>query len=348
MSPRARPTLEDVARRSGVSTATVSRCLNLPDRVSKSTRDKVDAAVRELGYSPNFGARIMAARRTHTIGAVIPTMENAIFARGLQAFQEELAENGYTMLVASTSYSQQNEEEQIRALVARGAEGLLLIGHDRRASVLEFLATQKVPTLVAWTYDPEAALPSIGFDNFSAMRALMVEVLRRGHRKVAVLSGFTAENDRARLRLEGILDAIGDAGLDPTAVPLIRSDYSIDAGKDGLATLLDRDPELTAVVCGNDVLAVGAMIGARARGLRVPQDISITGFDDIELASVVDPALTTVHVPHREMGRRAAQILAAMLHDEQVPTHVKLTADLRLRDSLARPPRPLRRLTGGA
>ena len=147
----ATPTLEDVARLSGVSTATVSRCLNLPNRVSEAARTRVLSAVAELGYSPNFGARALAAKRTNTIGAIIPTMENAIFARALQAFQEELRQNGVTMLVASSSYKPELEAEQIRTLVARGADGLLLIGHQRDPSLYEFLEKQGVPVLVAWS-----------------------------------------------------------------------------------------------------------------------------------------------------------------------------------------------------
>ena len=133
------PTLTDVAKKSGVSTATVSRCLNTPDRVAKRTRDKVEDAIAMLGFTPNFGARVMASKRTYTIGAIIPTMENAIFASGLQAFQDELHKQGYTLLVASSSYDPKIEEEQIRTLVARGVDGLLLIGHDRSPEIIDFL-----------------------------------------------------------------------------------------------------------------------------------------------------------------------------------------------------------------
>ena len=133
---RSTPTLDDVARKAGVSTATVSRCLNKPERVVKETRDRVLRAVEALGYTPNFGARVMAAKRTFTIGAIIPTMENAIFARGIQAFQEELHRRGYTLLVSSTGYRPGAEEEQVRTLVGRGADGTLrLSGPSRRACV---------------------------------------------------------------------------------------------------------------------------------------------------------------------------------------------------------------------
>ncbi len=137
--PRSAPTLDDVAKMADVSTATVSRCLNSPDRVVEATRKRVLSAVDALGYTPNFAARVMAAKRSFTIGAIIPTMENAIFARGLQSFQEELHQRGYTLLVSSSAYKPEIEEEQIRTLIARGADGLLLIGHDRDPKIYDFL-----------------------------------------------------------------------------------------------------------------------------------------------------------------------------------------------------------------
>lgn len=336
--PRNAPTLSDVARKAGVSTATVSRCLNSPDRVIEGTRAKVMNAVHDLGYSPHFGARVMAAKRTNTIGAIIPTMENAIFARGVQAFQEELRAHGYTLLVASSSYRADVEEEQIRALVARGADGLMLIGYDRNPAIYDFLETQGVPTLVTWAHGQDADLPSIGFDNRKSMQALTEKVLAFGHRRVAVISAETAGNDRARLRVVGIRDALAAAGLDPKALPIIETVYEVDAGAAAFAELMARDPKPTAVLCGNDVLAAGAIRQAREMGLDVPGDVSITGFDDIELARIVMPALTTVHVPHREMGTQAARQLVDMVERKSPGRTIELEAQIRLRDSLGPPP----------
>jgi LacI family transcriptional regulator len=164
-TPPSIPTLDDVARVAGVSTATVSRCLNEQQKVSAKTREKVMKTVEELGYTPNFNARAMAARRTHTIGAIIPTMENAIFARGLQAFQETLHASGYNLLVSSSAYQPALEAEQIRALVARGADGLLLIGYERDEDVYAYLERRGIPTVLAWSSLPDRPHASVGFDN---------------------------------------------------------------------------------------------------------------------------------------------------------------------------------------
>ena len=341
MEPRkSAPTLEDVAKTAGVSTATVSRCLNDPDRVVEATRKKVMSAVQALQYTPNFGARVMAAKRTFTIGAIIPTMDNAIFARGLQAFQEALHARGYTLLVSSSAYRPEVEEEQIRALVARGADGLLLIGHDRDVPIYEYLAQRKVPALAAWSYIPDGRIPSIGFDNRTAMFALTQEVIDHGHRRIGMISGVIQGNDRARFRLEGMQDALVANGLDAAMIPPIETPYEIENGAAAFAKLMAGAEPPTAIMCGNDVLAVGAMIGARRLGLRVPQDVSVTGFDDIELARIVSPALTTVHVPHREMGRKAADALVDMVEKKTSGQSAKLGTTIMTRGSLGPCPRP--------
>ncbi|WP_323765359.1 LacI family DNA-binding transcriptional regulator [Marinovum sp.] len=333
------PKLEDVAARAGVSTATVSRCLNNPAVVSEATRKKVLAAVQALGYAPNFGAQALAGRRTNTFGAILPTMENAIFARGLQAFQEELQRQGITLLVASSSYDPELEEQQIHSLVARGADALLLIGHDRPERCYSFLKKRQVPYVIAWVYDDDKDRISIGFDNRKAMKALTEAVLDHGHRRLALITAERRGNDRARQRSQGVTDAMVARGLDPESLSVIETHYSIAHGARALEQLMQRTPRPTAVLCGNDVLAAGALTQARRMGLDVPGDLSITGFDDIEIAEIVTPGLTTVHVPHRNMGKGAADLLLAMRAGEDPGPSVELEAVLMLRDSLGPAPK---------
>lgn len=328
------PTLDDVARAAGVSTATVSRCINDPKLVSRPTRERVESAIRQLGYTPNFAARSMAAKRTFTIGAIIPTMDNAIFARGLQAFQEELHRRGYTLLVSSSAYKSEAEEEQIRTLVARGADGLLLIGHDRSAAIYDYLERQRVPVLAAWSFDKDARATSVGFDNRAAMRALTDKVISMGHRKLSMISGISLQNDRARMRIAGVRDALAAHGLDANSLTPVEVPYDVTAGAAAFVDLMSKQTRPSVVLCGNDVLAAGAIRGAKQLGLSVPHDISITGFDDIELAQVVSPELTTVHVPHRKMGTLAAQELVGMIEEKRAGVSQKLEASVVLRASL--------------
>lgn len=331
------PTLLDVAAHARVSTATVSRCLNMPDRVAEKTRLRVQAAIQELGYAPNFSAQALAAKRTNTFGAIIPTMENAIFAQGVQAFQEELERHGITLLVASSSYSPELEDTQIRTLAARGADALLLIGQDRDPAIDAFLAQRGIPVVTAWGYDPAGAHLTVGFDNRTAMKALALEVLRLGHRKLAIITPEETHNDRARSRMRGIQDALPEFGLHASALQIVQTPHSVEDGARAFAAVMARD-QPTAVLCFNDVLAAGALRQAWHMGLSVPEDVSITGFGDIELAELVRPGLTTVHVPHRDMGRRAALALVALRNGEAAGPSIALPAQIKWRETLGPAP----------
>lgn len=338
-SRRSLPTLEDVADAASVSTATVSRCLNEPDKVSESTRVRVMDAVEKLRYSPNFGARAIAANRTGIFGAIIPTMENSIFARGIEAFQRALVANKKTMIVASSAYDVDQEAAQIRTLVARGADGILLIGTDRDPDLYSFLLEREIPIVIAWAISDNSNQSYVGFDNIAATKSLVNKALELGHKNCAVISARTAMNDRARARLLGTRQAIAEFGLDPQSLSVIETEYSIQSGHDAFLELSRKVPAPTLVICGNDVLAVGAIKAAQQIGLHVPDDVSITGFDDIELASVVSPALTTVHVPHREMGRIAAETLVSLTNDPSHPIQIELETSIVERGSLAAPKR---------
>lgn len=329
---RPAPTIEDVARTSGVSTATVSRVVNDPARVRPETRRKVEAAIDELGYTPHFSARALASNRTHTVGAVIPTMENAIFAQGLQALQEELAAAGVTLLVSTSGYDADREVEQIRTLIGRGVDGLVLIGESRPPEVYELLQRRGTPFVLVWTWRPGCPWHCVGFDNRAAARSMAERVLSLGHRQIGMIAGVTRSNDRALSRLEGVREAAARAGA---SLDVIEAEYSLDAGRVAAEALLSRTPRPTALICGNDVLAAGAMLAIREAGLRVPADLSIVGFDDIELSRLLDPPLTTVHVPHRRMGQRAAQLLLKLREPEAVLESAVFEAQIVERGSLA-------------
>ena len=331
------PTLKDVARVAGVSTATVSRCLNSPELVSESTRERILATVKDLRYAPNFGARALAAKRTNTYGAVIPTMDNAIFARGVQAFQEVLVDNGATLLVASSSYDLKIEEEQIRTIVARGADGLLLIGKDHDPETFSFLRERGTPFILAWTISQDPEQACIGFDNAEASRLLARKAIGLGHRDIGYISAYTAQNDRARDRMTGARRALEECGIDPASMPVIETKYSFRRGREAFRSMMQMPIRPSLVMCGNDVLAVGAVQAAREMGIDVPGDVSITGFDDIDIATVVSPALTTVHVPHRRMGAQAAEMLLDQVRKGAKPKQIDLETRIVEGDSLAAP-----------
>ncbi|WP_018700372.1 LacI family DNA-binding transcriptional regulator [Amorphus coralli] len=332
------PKLEDVARLSGVSTATVSRVFNAPTLVREETRKRVEAAVASLGYTPHFGGRALASNRTWTVGAVIPTMENAIFARGLQAMEETLAEAGVTLLVSTSNYDCDREAAQIAALIGRGVDGLILIGESREDATYELLERRGTPYVLVWSWRADSPRPCVGFDNRAAAAAIAERVVELGHRRIAMIAGITDHNDRAAARVDGARDALTAHGLALEPPYLVEAKYSVDAGAKAARALMALDPRPTAILCGNDVLATGALMGVREAGLSVPRDVSVTGFDDIELARVVDPPLTTVHVPHRRMGAQAAEALLAQCAGAPGPVNIAMEADIIERGSLAPPP----------
>lgn len=337
MKANSRPTLQDVAVAAGVSTATVSRALNDPDKVAPAALDRVTQAIADLGYTPNFGARALATNQTNTVGAIIPTLSNAMFSSGIQAFQEVLAEAGVTLLIATSGYDPRNELRQVKSLVSRGASGLLLIGSERLDETRAYLAARRTPHVIGWCYDDDPSQNFVGFDNHAASMDATRKVLALGHKRIGVIAGDCTSNDRARGRRDGVIAAVADVP-DAQVVTVTETTYRIESGRQACAAILAGENPPTAIICGNDVLAAGAMIAAREAGISVPDQLSIIGFDDIGLASVVTPPMTTVRVPQIEMGRAAAALLLNLVTGTSIPKSVELRTEFIARGTLGTAP----------
>lgn len=337
------PTISDVARRADVSTATVSRVVNQPDSVRAELRRRVEAAVAQLGYVPHAGARTLKSRRTGTIGAIFPTVDNAIFAKAIDALQRRLAESDYQLLIATSGYDPAVEESQALNLLTRGADALLLCGCMQRPALLSRLKTRGVPVVHVMSWPLPPGLAGVGFDNARAMGQVVRYLLDLGHRRIAMLAGVTHDNDRAAARVRGVREALVAAGLSLPAHRLVERPYGLAPAREGLRQLMEAAPPPTAIVCGNDVLALGALLEAQHLGLDVPRDLSIVGFDDLEMASHMRPALTTVHVPAEAMWRRAAECALAMVRGEAPARDHEVEVSLVVRGSTAPPARRARR-----
>ena len=335
----ARPNLEDVARLAEVSTATVSRYFSAPEKVRPLLRQRVREAVDDLGYTPHGAARALASQRSNTVGAVIPTLDNAIFAAVVQTLQKELSAQGQTLLLAASDYDPERERGQIENLVVRGVDGLMLTGEAREPAVYELLERRGIRHVSTYVHHPESAHPTIGFDNRGAMRKVVGYLHDLGHRSFAMIAGIAENNDRASERIAGVRLSLKEKGLILAGGRILEGAYSIAAGREALGRLMDLSDRPTAVVCGNDVLALGALLEARSRNLRVPEDLSITGFDDLDLAREIPPGLTTIHAPLEEMGRRTAAYLLQAELDQDKVLHAELPAELVVRGSTAPPPR---------
>jgi LacI family transcriptional regulator len=330
-----RTRIEDVALAAGVSTATVSRALSHPERVSPQTLEKVQAQIARLRYVPDAAGRALASGRTKTIGCVIPTLDLAIFAKSTHAMQVSLAQSGYQLLVASHNYDLSMEVELIDALMHRGVDALVLVGAEHHAKAWAKIKAWDKPVLLTWSCDER--LPSVGFDNQEIAALATRHLISLGHQRIGMLSGHTQSNDRARQRQEGFVSQMAKSGIVSQPHWICEQELSISGGRRGVRQLLEQELRPTALVCGNDLLAIGALLEAQEMGLEVPRDLSICGVDNHELAGEIKPGLTTVNLPTRDLGRIAASQILRILEGEPVPQKSILPCDLVQRESTSGP-----------
>lgn len=338
---RPNPTLQDIATAAGVSTATVSRVINRPAEVRPALKARVEEQIAALGYIRHGAARALASAKSFTVGAVIPTLEAAIFASGMNALGAKLADGGYTLLLAVHEYDLARETGQVRELMGRGVDGMVLVGAEHAPDTFDLLRRQHCPTVLTWTSGENGPGPCVGFDNARATARATRHLIELGHRRIGVIAGIRNGNDRARERVEGVQAALTAAGLSLAPADMVERRYLLGDGRDGFRALMDRPAadRPTALFCGNDVIAFGAVIEAREMGIDVPGDVSLVGFDDLPLAEHLHPGLTTVHVPSRRMGRAAAELVLAQASGAAGAEAVELPADLVIRGTTAPPKR---------
>lgn len=303
--------LADVARRAGCSPATVSRVLNDNPTVGPGVRQRVLEAAADLGYVPNGPARALRSTRTRLVGAIIPTLDHAIYATMVHSLQARLAERGVSVILNTSFYDADRELEQARLLVGRGVEALVLVGAAHRPETLALLEQRHIPYVYTYTFEATETGAAIGFDNAGAGRMAARYLLDLGHRRLAMIAGITRDNDRAALRRDGFVAELVRAGIDRAAIPVLESAYEVEGGRAGMRRLMTAETPPTAVFCASDIVAAGALKYCREAGLGVPQDISILGFDNLEVAALTTPELTTIDVPAREMGTLAGDYLLA-------------------------------------
>jgi len=325
--------LRDVAERAGVSSASVSRVLNRPETVSPKTRQRIEAAIAEMNFVPNWAARSLASQKSRTVGAVVPTLGIAIFARGIEALQNRLEQSGHGLLIASAQYNATKEVEQVRTLIERNVEGLILVGNEHDEEIFDLSERADIPLITTYLHAVDSRFSSVGVDNKAASRRIIQHVVELGHRQIGVVTSPTEQNDRTRSRLEGIVEALAQSGILVSPNRVLEVPYSIADGRRAARMLLTEHPSLTAIVCTTDVLAIGAVLEAPQLGRGVPDDLSVTGFDDLDLAGQITPALTTVHVPADEIGRQAADLMLSRLRKRPGLAHIELPAELILRQS---------------
>jgi LacI family transcriptional regulator len=334
------PTLLDVAKRAGVSTATVSKVLSNTPYFTDMTRDKVMRAVEELGYVPNLAARALAAGKTHIIAVVFPLVYDPIFAdphvlRILEGVEAECRQRGYNILLSTPRLTPEGIDEHYQQLIMSGyMDGVIALDNVPFASVLKLVRERNIPT-VDIGYRNNGV--SVTTDDRLGSFEMMKHVTSLGHRAIGIVGVDENLHFAIQHRMVGLREGAGEAGLNFDAMPQALGDFSADSGARCAQQLLQQHPELTALICLNDRMAMGAIQGARQLGRRIPHDLTVVGYDDIPMAAVFDPPLTTIDQRAPELGRAATRMLFDLLDGKNTES-MTLPTRLVVRGSSAVPP----------
>ena len=332
-----KPTLADVARLAGVSLGSASRAMSAPDQVRSSTRERVSAAALQLGYVVDGIARALASRRSGVIGVVVPTVNNPIYADFIHWLQKSLSQLRYQLIVTAHEYNADTQTDLVRSLLERGIDGLLLVGTEHPREVTKLLSRTRIPHLFCWSTDRPTTTHCIGFSDREASYRMTRYLAGLGHRSFAVIAGEPNGNERARERIQGVRDALAVDGLALAPKRVVVQPFSIQGGRDGLRSAWNLRPRPTALICGTDLLAAGALAQATEVGIAVPNQMSIVGFDDIELASLMKPSITTIHVPAGEIGRLSAKLIVQAIESIAIDRITLVETQLIIRESSAAP-----------
>jgi DNA-binding LacI/PurR family transcriptional regulator len=330
-------TIRDVAARAGVSVGTVSAVINRSPSVAESTRQRVLNRIQELSYKPNSKARSLRRHGVSAVGLIVPDLKNPFFSSVAEGVQITAEENDVLLVLCMTGARAEREQYYAQTLMTARLDGVIYLSGSGIPSPHLLLLAKSRQILFVDESLPGVDIPFITSENRSGARAVAKHVLSMGHREVAIIGGparlWTSEQ-----RLAGYREALVGAGLNPDDTPMVAGEYDEASGYRIAQELLRKSkPAITALLCANDLMAIGAMKLCRDIGLRVPLDISITGFDNIPASSLLDPALTTVAQPGLDMGRAAAQLLLHQIKGISPPLLTIFPTELCVRGSVVAP-----------
>src|SRR5215831_108197 len=333
--------IHEVARKAGVSTATVSRVLSQPDVVSPATRRRVLHAVERLGYEPNSTAKNLRTLRTGKLLVTVPDISNPFFSLILQGIEDAAQREGYSVLLGDTQHDDRREDSYAAMLKRKEADGLIFLGHrlpKTAAELVRAMAPGCAPVVNGCEFSPRLGIPSVHIDNAKAASEAMDHLYRLGHRRIGIVTGPLV-SPLSRDRLRGATSRARQQRAERDFI-VMNGDFSIESGSVAAERLLGRRDPPTAIFCFNDEMAMGVLETAKRRHLRVPDDLSVVGFDDIRFARYTDPPLTTIAQPMRAIGEGTVRLLLQILNGDGVtaPESVTLPHTLTVRSSTA-PPR---------
>jgi len=331
-------TMMDVAKIAGVSTATVSRFINSPDTVREATREKVTRAMKICNYKYNALARGFVTKKSNTIGLIIPTISNPVFADSTQGIQDFADKRKMQVILGNSYYKYEQEENLVKTLREKQVDGLIITTTNLKGNVLKTLLDENFPFVLLFSTVKGGPISAVGVDNYRGGYLAAEHLITLGHKRIGMLAGSFAITDRSYHRWHGYRQCLNNYGIPYDKKLLAQTEYSLAGGRDTVKKLLALKTPPTAVFCSNDYLALGAMKGAREMGLRLPDDLSIVGFDDMQTASYVLPALTTIRQPAYKMGESAAELLFQRMESSAKPVQRMLESSLIIRESTTTPP----------
>jgi DNA-binding LacI/PurR family transcriptional regulator len=327
-------TIRDVARKAKVSVATVSRVLNRSATVKDDTRQRVLKAIEECGFTYNAIARSLSTRKSVTIGVIVPAITNPVFAQSTRGVQDFANPFGYSIILGNSNYSSEAEDRLVEVFKEKRVEGIILtcsnIGHE----YIQRLKLLNLPFVLLYNTLFDKELNFVTIDNYKAAYEIVEFLIKFGHRRIGMIAGNFSKSDRSLVRSQAFKACSKDHGIPYQPEYLVETDLTFEGGRSAMQALLEITPPLTGVFCSNDFMAMGAMKAIREKGLRIPDDISIVGFDDIEMASYFFPELTTIHQPAYQMGLKGAELLLKILSGElKAPQQIILQHELVARNS---------------
>jgi LacI family transcriptional regulator len=340
--PRGPATLVDVARHAGVHPSTASRALNANTRakVSQATVAAVLDAAQVLGYQPNALARGLKMSRTFTVGMLVPDLTNPLFPPIVRGIEDRLLEAGWTLVLANTDNDDVKERSLLKAMTTRRVDGLILATATREYPLLDEIVATRLPTVLVNRTTDQPTVPAVLGDDHDGVGQAVRHLASLGHTKIAFVGG-TRTVSTGLVRYHSFLSWMQSAGLEADPARIVFADwFREDLGADAFQELCQRDVEFTAAICGNDLIALGGYTVLRERGLRCPEDVSIVGYNDMPFNDKFWPPLTSVRLPHYQLGHRAADMLVGAIESPGgPPADIRLTPELVVRASTA-PPRP--------
>jgi len=315
-----RPSILEIARQAGVSAATVSRAFNQPELLRPETRAHIDAVAQRIGFRPNRVGRSLRAGRTRTIGLLLPTLANPVFADCFEGAEQYARAAGYSVMMGITSYDPSVESECVQALIDHQIDGLILtVGNPARNATLRALDRAGMPHILA--YNETSTHPFVSVDNKAAAQDLVAHLSALGHKRITFISGPLIASDRARRRLQGARACAKALGLPP--IPHWVMPAHTESSSPMLSDMLAQPHAPSALFCSNDLLAISVTSQLAALGIRVPDDVAVCGFDGVSIGALMTPPLTTVAQPSREIGATACALLLANLQG-RTPESVRL------------------------